>query len=83
MNALCDTIAALLAEITGSRETRKQIGRLRSRIELVASDFDCDREGSLAAEIANQRDEINDLRARLDEWEPAVARDQARREGMR
>lgn len=81
--ALRTALADLLDPRPARCDLHKRVGRLDSRVALLAADLDCDAEGSLASDVGHLSTEIADLRARLDEWEPAVARDAARREGAR
>jgi hypothetical protein len=46
---------------------------VEERLTLIEEDLDCDVDGSLAEAIGDLRDELADLRARIEEWVPRAA----------
>jgi hypothetical protein len=54
---------------------RRVFGFLDDRVDTIESDLDCDTEGSLAQAIGELRQEVCDLRARMQEWAPGPRHD--------
>lgn len=83
IDALRRAIIGLLDPGPSRAELRKAVGRLDSRVSLIAQDLDCEIEGSIAAEIDALNQRISNLTARIDEWIPTVAERSAENEKQR